>query len=94
MSMNDDRTEYGPIFDEGRVHQYWKDNNVFKTSLERSKNNPLFVMYDGPPFATGLPHYGHLVASTIKDIIPRWKTQTGFHVPRKWGWGKYTLHIH
>ena len=64
----------GPVFDEDRITKYWIDCAIFKESLERSKNNPLYVMYDGPPFATGLPHYGHLVASTIKDIIPRWKT--------------------
>ena len=75
-------------FDEDRVLNMWRNTQAFKKSLELSENKPEFVMYDGPPFATGLPHYGHLVASTIKDIVPRWKTMTGYHVPRRWGWGK------
>jgi isoleucyl-tRNA synthetase len=49
------------------------------------------VFYDGPPFATGLPHYGHLLQSTIKDAVPRYRTMTGWRVPRRWGWDCHGL---
>lgn len=68
------------------VLQFWDDIDAFAKSLELSKDAKPFVFFDGPPFATGTPHYGHLVASTIKDIFGRFKTQTGHHVPRRWGW--------
>jgi isoleucyl-tRNA synthetase len=75
------------------ILNYWRDNNIFEKSLQESKDKPKFTFYDGPPFATGLPHYGHIVASTIKDIIPRYKTQTGYHVPRVFGWDTHGLPI-
>lgn len=85
------------------VSEYWKtvgekDANgnpigAFKQSLKLSENKPHFVFYDGPPFATGLPHYGHIVGSTLKDIVPRYKTQTGYYVPRKWGFDTHGLPI-
>ena len=52
---------------EKNILDYWYNYQTFEKSLELSKNNPKFSFYDGPPFATGLPHYGHIVASTIKD---------------------------
>ena len=63
---------------EESVLRFWEENDVFKKSLELSKDNKRFIFYDGPPFASGLPHHGHLLASTIKDIIPRWITQNGY----------------
>ncbi len=72
---------------------FWKQHHVFQTSLEQSKNKPKFVFYDGPPFATGLPHHGHLVASTIKDIIPRYQTMLGHYVERRFGWDCHGLPI-
>jgi isoleucyl-tRNA synthetase len=72
---------------------FWKKMALFQKSLELSKNRPVFTFYDGPPFATGLPHYGHLLAGTIKDIIPRYKTMKGFHVPRRFGWDCHGLPI-
>jgi len=62
----------------------WKEDNTFQKQLKQ--NTKKFIFYDGPPFATGLPHYGHIVASTIKDIVPRYWSMNGFFVPRKWGW--------
>ena len=59
------------------VLAFWKENNTFKKSLEKTKNGKPYIFYDGPPFATGLPHHGHLVASTLKDIIPRYFTMKG-----------------
>ncbi|PIR98763.1 isoleucine--tRNA ligase, partial [Candidatus Collierbacteria bacterium CG10_big_fil_rev_8_21_14_0_10_44_9] len=71
---------------EEEVLNYWEEVNAFERSvLERPENKP-YVFYDGPPFATGLPHYGHLLASTAKDIVPRYWTMKGFRVERTWGW--------
>lgn len=75
------------------IAKHWEKNNTFKKSLDLSKDKPEFIFYDGPPFATGLPHYGHLLASTIKDIIPRYKTQTGYYVDRVWGFDCHGLPI-
>jgi len=73
--------------------QFWEKHSVFQASLEQSKDKPKFVFYDGPPFATGLPHHGHLVASTIKDIIPRYQTMLGHYVERRFGWDCHGLPI-
>ncbi|HSW72538.1 MAG TPA: isoleucine--tRNA ligase [Chlamydiales bacterium] len=78
---------------EERVLRFWRENHIFKKSLEERKGKPLFSFYDGPPFATGLPHYGHLLAGTIKDVIPRYKTMKGFYVPRRFGWDCHGLPI-
>ena len=78
---------------EERILRFWKEKAVFKRSLEMNRENPLFSTYDGPPFATGLPHYGHLLAGTIKDVIPRYKTMKGFYVPRRFGWDCHGLPV-
>ena len=73
---------------------FWAEHDVFKKSLETpAGNKPVgdFVFYDGPPFATGLPHYGHILAGTIKDAIPRFWTMQGYRVRRKWGWDCHGL---
>lgn len=72
---------------------YWNKIDAFQQSLKRTEGGPEFVFYDGPPFATGLPHYGHIVASTLKDIIPRYWTQMGYHVDRRWGFDTHGLPI-
>ncbi|NQV12075.1 class I tRNA ligase family protein, partial [Candidatus Uhrbacteria bacterium] len=75
------------------ILKYWDDNKIFERSVsERSEKDP-YVFYDGPPFATGLPHYGHLVASTMKDIIPRFWTMRGKRVERVWGWDCHGLPV-
>lgn len=71
---------------EETVLKFWKENNIFKKSVEKDAPHGNFVFYDGPPFATGLPHYGHLVPGTIKDVIPRYQTMLGKRVERRWGW--------
>lgn len=76
---------------EERVLGFWQKNRVFEKSVE--KGGELFSFYDGPPFATGLPHYGHLLAGTIKDVVPRYKTMKGFCVPRRFGWDCHGLPI-
>ena len=78
---------------EEEVLKFWLDNKVFDQSLEARKNNEEFVFYDGPPFATGLPHYGHLLAGTIKDVIPRYQTMRGKYVERRFGWDCHGLPV-
>ena len=78
---------------EERVLRHWQERGVFKKSVEGRKGKPIFSFYDGPPFATGLPHYGHLLAGTIKDAVPRYKTMKGFCVPRRFGWDCHGLPI-
>jgi len=76
---------------EEEVLQFWKENKIFEKTLE--KGGKEFVFYDGPPFATGLPHAGSLLSSIIKDVIPRYKTMRGYHVRRRWGWDCHGLPI-
>ena len=78
---------------EHKVLDFWKTNNIFQESLAQTKNGKPYIFYDGPPFATGLPHHGHLVASTLKDIIPRYYTMKGHYVQRRFGWDCHGLPI-
>lgn len=71
----------------------WKKQQTFERSLELTKGKPRFTFYDGPPFATGMPHYGHLLQGTIKDVIPRFKTMQGFFVERRFGWDTHGLPV-
>lgn len=78
---------------ERRVLSFWKQNDIFQKSLKiREKAKP-YMFYDGPPFATGTPHYGHLLAGTIKDIIPRYWAMKGQYVERRFGWDTHGLPI-
>lgn len=78
---------------ETKVLKFWQERDIFKKSLKQPSPKGNFVFYDGPPFATGLPHFGHALASTEKDVIPRYKTMRGYHVPRRWGWDCHGLPI-
>lgn len=78
---------------EERILRLWREWNAFERSVERRHGRPHFTFYDGPPFATGLPHYGHLLAGTIKDVIPRFKTMQGYYVPRRFGWDCHGLPV-
>jgi len=73
--------------------QYWRSIDAYKTSLKQSEGKPDYTFYDGPPFATGLPHYGHILAGTIKDVVTRYAHQTGHHVERKFGWDCHGLPV-
>ncbi|EQK99547.1 hypothetical protein G6O67_005705 [Ophiocordyceps sinensis] len=86
MSINFPREEEATI-------ERWRTINAFHRQLELSAGRPSYTFYDGPPFATGLPHYGHLLASTIKDIIPRYWSMKGYHVERRFGWDTHGLPI-
>lgn len=73
------------------ILKFWAKDKTFEKSLKGKKKS--YIFYDGPPFATGLPHYGHLLASTIKDTIPRYWTMKGHKVERVWGWDCHGLPI-
>ncbi|XP_049682096.1 isoleucine--tRNA ligase, cytoplasmic [Accipiter gentilis] len=79
--------------EEEKILQLWKNLDCFRECLKQSKNRPRFNFYDGPPFATGLPHYGHILAGTIKDIVTRFAHQSGFHVDRRFGWDCHGLPV-
>ena len=72
---------------------FWNERDVFRRSVEERDPEKAFSFYDGPPFATGLPHYGHILAGTIKDVIPRYQTMRGRRVERRFGWDCHGLPI-
>ncbi|MEK7460174.1 MAG: class I tRNA ligase family protein [Patescibacteria group bacterium] len=78
---------------EEEILAFWEQNSIFKKSLDQTAKGEPFVFYDGPPFATGLPHYGHILANVIKDAIPRYQTMRGRYVRRVWGWDCHGLPI-
>jgi len=86
---------------EEEVLRFWDKAKIFEQSVTSPPPSPSqgegvikdYVFYDGPPFATGLPHYGHIVASLMKDVVPRYWTMRGFRVERKWGWDCHGLPI-
>ncbi len=78
---------------EEAIQAFWKDRNIFKKTLEKDAPKGEFVFYDGPPFATGLPHSGSLLSSVSKDLMPRYKTMRGYRVRRRWGWDTHGLPI-
>uniref|UniRef100_A0A4W6DYM2 Isoleucine--tRNA ligase, cytoplasmic n=1 Tax=Lates calcarifer TaxID=8187 RepID=A0A4W6DYM2_LATCA len=79
--------------EEEKILQFWGEKDCFQECLRQSKNRPKYTFYDGPPFATGLPHYGHILAGTIKDIVTRFAHQSGFHVDRRFGWDCHGLPV-
>ena len=78
---------------EEEILKFWEENKIFKRSISQREGALLYSFYDGPPFATGTPHYGHIVASTMKDAVPRYWTMRGYQVERKWGWDCHGLPI-
>jgi isoleucyl-tRNA synthetase len=81
-----------PKMEEGIV-RFWESGRIFERSISQREGGEEFVFYDGPPFATGLPHFGHFVPGTIKDIIPRYKAMRGFKVERRFGWDCHGLPV-
>ena len=75
------------------ILEFWKTAGIFEKTLAQNEGKDSYVFYDGPPFATGLPHYGHLLAGTVKDVIPRYQTMRGRFVRREWGWDCHGLPI-
>lgn len=78
---------------EEEILDFWDANKIFEKSLKNRRNDKPYAFYDGPPFATGTPHYGHIVASLMKDVVPRYWTMKGKLVERKWGWDCHGLPI-
>lgn len=76
---------------EEAILKLWEENKTFEKSIQQREKD--YIFYDGPPFATGLPHYGHLLAGTIKDVIPRYFTMQGYRIERKWGWDCHGLPV-
>uniref|UniRef100_A0A1B6DSJ0 Isoleucine--tRNA ligase, cytoplasmic n=1 Tax=Clastoptera arizonana TaxID=38151 RepID=A0A1B6DSJ0_9HEMI len=79
--------------EEENILKLWKDLDIFRECLRQSKGKPRYSFYDGPPFATGLPHYGHILAGAIKDVVTRYAHQSGFHVERRFGWDCHGLPV-
>ncbi|XVF59729.1 hypothetical protein PTKIN_Ptkin07bG0299100 [Pterospermum kingtungense] len=78
---------------EEQILSFWSRIDAFNGQLARTQDLPEYVFYDGPPFATGLPHYGHILAGTIKDIVTRHHSMTGHHVTRRFGWDCHGLPV-
>ncbi|OAY51886.1 hypothetical protein MANES_04G040600v8 [Manihot esculenta] len=78
---------------EEKILSFWSEIKAFETQLSRTESLPEYIFYDGPPFATGLPHYGHILAGTIKDIVTRYQTMRGHHVTRRFGWDCHGLPV-
>jgi len=91
MSENKKKNQFVEMEEE--VLDFWDKSKIFKQSVEKKAPKGDYVFYDGPPFATGSPHYGHLVGSIIKDVVPRFWTMRGYKVERRWGWDCHGLPI-
>lgn len=84
---------YNSNKEEQEILKYWDEHKCFEKSMSSRPEDKPYHFYDGPPFATGLPHYGHIVASLMKDAVPRYYTMRGFRVERKWGWDCHGLPV-
>ncbi|MCK9360665.1 isoleucine--tRNA ligase [Patescibacteria group bacterium] len=78
---------------EEEILAYWKKHDIFRRSIEERPESKGYAFYDGPPFATGMPHHGNLLQSVIKDVVPRYWTMKGYRVPRVWGWDCHGLPV-
>jgi len=84
---------YNANQNEQDILKFWQEDNTFEKSVNERPEGKPYVFYDGPPFATGLPHYGHILSSVIKDVVPRYWTMKGYRVRRRWGWDCHGLPI-
>ncbi len=91
--MAEDRGKSDVARREEEILAFWKEHSVFEKTLAQDAPKGEFVFYDGPPFATGLPHQGSLLSSVSKDVVPRYKTMRGYRVRRRWGWDTHGLPI-
>lgn len=85
-------SEYGPEMEE-EVLEYWEERDIFRKSLEKRKDGKKFIFLEGPPTANGMPHPGHVLTRTMKDVVLRYKTMKGFYVERKAGWDTHGLPV-
>lgn len=93
MSESSTSDNFSFVESEHKILKFWDDNQTFKKSLEKTKSGAPYIFYDGPPFATGLPHHGHLVGGILKDAVPRYWTMKGRYVERRFGWDCHGLPI-
>ena len=93
MSEPADSAPFSFVEMEHDILKLWQDTDAFQQSLANTRGKKPYIFYDGPPFATGLPHHGHLVASTIKDVVPRYWTMKGRYVMRRFGWDCHGLPV-
>jgi len=93
MAMPADSSTFSFVEMEHRILAFWEEHDVFRRSLAQTETRRPYIFYDGPPFATGLPHHGNLVASVLKDVVPRYWTMKGRHVLRRFGWDCHGLPI-
>jgi isoleucyl-tRNA synthetase len=87
------KDNYSFVDAEHKVLELWKNEDTFQASLAQTADADPYIFYDGPPFATGLPHHGHLVGSILKDVVPRYFTMKGYYVQRRFGWDCHGLPI-
>lgn len=92
-SVNPTSEKFSFVDAEHKVLEFWKQEKIFQRSLEQTQEEAPYIFYDGPPFATGLPHHGHLVGSILKDAVPRYFTMKGRYVQRRFGWDCHGLPI-
>ncbi|MDO8261218.1 MAG: class I tRNA ligase family protein, partial [Candidatus Magasanikbacteria bacterium] len=93
-NKNSDNAQKNPFsVMEEEVLVFWDNARTFQKQVDKEAPKGDYVFYDGPPFATGLPHYGHIVGSIMKDVIPRYQSMKGYRVERKWGWDCHGLPI-
>ncbi|MEG1880844.1 MAG: class I tRNA ligase family protein, partial [Oscillospiraceae bacterium] len=78
---------------EKEIVEFWKENDIFKKSIENREGHEIFTFFDGPPTANGKPHIGHVLTRAIKDLIPRYRTMKGYKVLRKAGWDTHGLPV-
>ncbi|KAJ1612890.1 isoleucine-tRNA synthetase, partial [Cryptosporidium canis] len=91
FSIVSERPDFPKLEEE--ILEYWKKIDILELTLSRTKGRPNYSFYDGPPFATGLPHYGHILAGTVKDVITRYATQKGYYCERRFGWDCHGLPV-
>ena len=78
---------------EEAVLKFWQQEQLFQRVQDMRRGSQAYLFYDGPPFANGLPHYGHILANTIKDVVPRYWTMRGYYVERRFGWDCHGLPV-
>ena len=86
-------TDLNFVAREKEIEEFWKEQDIFKKSMESRRNGEVYTFYDGPPTANGKPHIGHVLTRVIKDMIPRYQTMKGKYVPRKAGWDTHGLPV-
>ena len=91
--MQNEVKQVNTIEREAKIQDFWRKERIFTQSIEKRRSNPAFVFYEGPPTANGLPHVGHALGRTIKDVVARYKTMQGYLVERKAGWDTHGLPV-